>query len=502
MDRFADSTTHKDSMFRVPRTPWMSGLLIFLMLLIFAVDTFTPLDMAVAVMYVVVVLLSASVWQRRGVLLVTAMCMALTVASYLLTHTLEFSGAAAGRMTVGLLAIGITCFLALRGQRATNELLAREEALLRSEAFLAGTQRISKTGSFSFTAPGGAMYWSDEAARIFGYPLDVAPTMELVLGRSAPDDRAQVRAAMERALGADGVVDLRHRLVMPDGRLKYVHVLAEPRYDKQGACEYLGAITDVTAAVLAEQALHSAQLQLAHATRVTMLGELAASIAHEVNQPLAAISTNGEACLRWINRPQPDLAEARATVASILEASARATGVIKRIRALARRSDPQHAVLDLNAVAEESVDLVRRELNSHRVALTLNLAPELPPVCGDRVQLQQVIINLLMNASQAMAACAPGAALLALDTGVDDAGKVRLCVSDSGPGIAADAAPRLFEAFYSTKEDGMGMGLPICRSIIETHGGRIWLGASAPGSPLAGATIVFSLPAYEPDRPD
>lgn len=368
-------------MFRVPSTPWMSALLICLTLTIFAVDTFTPLDMAVAVMYVVVVLLSASVWQRRGVLLVTAMCLGLTVASYLLTHTLEFSGAASGRMMVGLLAIGITALLAVRGQSATNALLAREEALRRS------------------------------------------------------------------------------------------------------------------------------QLLLAHATRVTMLGELAASIAHEVNQPLAAISTNGEACLRWMNRPQPDLAEARATVSSILEASARATGVIKRLRALARRSDPQHMALDLNAVASESVDLVRRELNSHNVTLALTLAPDLPPVCGDRVQLQQVIINLLMNACQAMAACAPGQALLALHTGIGPGigpgpganGAVQLSVSDSGPGIAADAVPRMFEAFYSTKEDGMGMGLPICRSIIETHGGRIWAAPTAPDSSLAGATIIFCLPAHEPE---
>lgn len=360
-------------MFRVPSTPWLSGLLICVTLLIFAVDTFTPLDMAVAVMYVVVVMLSASVWQRRGVLLVTGICLALTVGSYLLTHTVVFSGAAAGRMVVGLLAIGITSFLTLRGQSATNALLARE------------------------------------------------------------------------------------------------------------------------------QALHSARAQLAHATRVTMLGELAASIAHEVNQPLAAISTNGEACLRWMNRPQPDLAEARAAVASILEASARATAVIRRIRALARRSDPRHAALDLNAVAGDSVDLVRRELNTHGVALTLDLAPGLPPVCGDRVQLQQVIINLLMNATQAMAACTPGRALLALHTRLADDGDLRLSVSDSGPGIAADAAPRLFEAFYSTKEDGMGMGLPICRSIIETHGGRIWAGQPAPDGGLAGATITFSLPAHEPD---
>ncbi|NVM77162.1 PAS domain S-box-containing protein [Duganella sp. SG902] len=469
------------------------------MLLIFAIDTFSPLDMAIAVMYVVVVLLSASIWARRGVLLATAACLSLTILSYVLTHSEVFSAAAAGRLLVGLLAIGVTSVLVLRGQAATNELLAREDALRRSEAFLAGTQRISKTGSFSFKSPGGEMYWSDEAARIYGYPLDVAPTMERILAHTAPEDRHVVQAAIDQSLRCEGPVELRHRLLLPDGQLKYVHVLSHPRQNKDGECEYLGALTDVTAAVLAEQALHRSQVQLAHATRVTMLGELAASIAHEVNQPLAAISTNGEACLRWLNRPRPELDEARATVTSILEASARATGVIKRIRALARRSDPQYAELDLKSVVEESVDLVRRELNNHHVALMLGLAPDLPPVYGDRVQLQQVFINLLMNAIQAMAACQPCQAVLTVQTQRNADGALQVSVSDSGPGIPPADVPRLFEAFYSTKEDGMGMGLPICRSIIENHGGRIWAQHAAQDFPVAGATIIFTLPVHEPD---
>jgi two-component system sensor kinase FixL len=486
-------------MFLVSSTRWLSALLVLMTMAIFTVDTFSPLDMAIAVMYVVVVLLSASVWRRRGVMLATGVCMLLTLASYGLTHTIAFSGPASGRMTVALLAIGITSFLALRGQAATNELLAREEALRRSEAFLAGTQRISKTGSFSFKSPSGEMHWSAEAARIFGYDTGVTPTMEHVLRHTAPEDRAMVRASFEQSMRAEGPVELRHRLLMPDGELKYVHVLARPRHSHNGDCEYLGALTDITASVLAEQALHRSQVQLAHATRVTMLGELAASIAHEVNQPLAAISTHGEASLRWMNRPQPDLDEARASLSSILEASARASSVIKRIRALARRSDPRHAALELNLVVEESVDLVRRELNNNHVALMLQLEPNLAPVRGDRVQLQQVIINLLMNAIQAMAGCAPGQAVLALQTRRLTDGSQELSVSDSGPGIPADAMPRLFEAFYSTKEDGMGMGLPICRSIIETHGGRIWARQPAPDGPVAGATILFSLPAHEPD---
>ncbi|MYM67865.1 PAS domain-containing protein [Pseudoduganella sp. FT55W] len=475
----------------------MSALLICLMLLIFAIDTFSPLDMAIAVMYVVVVLISSSIWGRRGVLQATASCIGLTLLSYVLTHSEVFSAAASGRLLVGLLAICVTCVLVLRGQAATNALLAREEALRRSEAFLAGTQRISKTGSFSFKTPSGEMCWSDEAARIYGYPLDLKPTMELVLAHTAPEDRGIVQASMEQSLRGESEVEVRHRLLMPDGELKYVHVLARPRHTNDGEIEYLGALTDVTAAVLAEQALHRSQVQLAHATRVTMLGELAASIAHEVNQPLAAISTNGEACLRWLNRPQPELDEARASVTSILEASARATGVIKRIRALARRSEPQQAELDLKAVAEESVDLVRRELNNNHVALMLGLTPNLPPVLGDRVQLQQVFINLLMNAIQAMAACPPGQAVLTVQTYLNADGALQVTVSDSGPGIPPAAVPRLFEAFYSTKEDGMGMGLPICRSIIENHGGRIWAKPSAPDSPVAGATILFTLPVHD-----
>lgn len=485
-------------MFRVTSTPLLSALLVSLTLLIFLVDTFTPLDVAIAVMYVVVVLLSANMWRRRGVIMTSAICLALTLFSYVLTHTIVFSGPAAGRMMVSLLAIGITAFLALRGQAATDELLAREEALRRSEEFLAGTQRISKTGSFSFKSITGEMYWSDESARIFGYDTDVVPTMELVLQRTVPEDRHLVRASMEQALqGGDKFLDLHHRLTMPDGELKYVHVLAKPRFNKIGACEYLGALTDVTAVVLAEQALHRSQVQLAHAARVSMLGELAASIAHEVNQPLAAIATNGEASLRWMNRPQPDLGEAQAAVTSILAACTRASGVIQRIRALARRSDPQHAVLDLNGVAEESVELMQRELNIHQVLLSLELAPDLPPVHGDRVQLQQVIINLLMNAMQAMATCAPGQAVLVLRTRLQDDGMLQLSVSDSGAGIASADMPRLFEAFYTTKPDGMGMGLPICRSIIDTHGGRIWARRAAPEDTVSGATVIFSLPAMD-----
>ena len=299
-----------------------------------------------------------------------------------------------------------------------------------------------------------------------------------------------MRAAIDQVMRCEGELDVRHRLQLPDGQIKYVHVLAHPTYDQDDHCEYLGALMDVTASVLAEQALHESQVQLAHVTRVTMLGELAASIAHEVNQPLAAIATNGEASLRWLNRPQPNLDEACAAIGSLLEASRRATEVIQRIRALARRSDPNHLPLDFNAVAEEAAALVRRELGSHAVILKLELAPGLPQVRGDKVQLLQVLINLMMNAMQAMQGCEAGNASLLLRTALDADGAVQCHITDSGPGIATEHLPHLFEAFFSTKADGMGMGLPICRSIVETHGGRIW----ARSTPGLGATLSLSLP--------
>ncbi len=471
----------------------LSSSLVLLTLCIFIMDAWTELDIAIAVLYVVVILLSARVCTRSGVIAVGAVCCMLTLIAYAMSRPATFSAAALGQLLVSLAALGITAFLTLRNQAATNALLQREEALRRSQAFLAGTQRISRTGSFSFKPPEGQMHWSAEAARIYGYPEHVIPTIALVRQRVLPEDAGLLLAAIEQGLRADGPVDIRYRLLLPGGELRYVHVLANLIRDDAGQHEYLGALIDVTAEMLAEQALHRSQTQLAHVTRVTTLGELAASIAHEVNQPLAAISANGEACLRWIARPQPDLDEASAAVRRMLAASGRAGAVIHRVRLLARKGDPRHVLLDLNEVAEETALLVKRELNSHNVVLVMELAPVLPAIRGDRVQLQQVIINLLINGMQAMENCVPGRALLKLRTAINDDGAPQLGVSDTGPGIGSEHVPQLFDAFFTTKEDGMGMGLPICRAIIEAHGGRIW----AEARPAKGAMLQFSLPAMQ-----
>jgi C4-dicarboxylate-specific signal transduction histidine kinase len=251
--------------------------------------------------------------------------------------------------------------------------------------------------------------------------------------------------------------------------------------------------TDITAANAAQEALHRAQSQLAHAGRVATLGELSASIAHEVNQPLAAIVTNGEAALRWLARAEPDLGEAQDALKRVIKDGERASDVIRRIRSMTRKSEQQAALLDLNGLIEESLALLQREIAGHRIALELDLAPPLPRVEADRIQLQQVLINLLLNAVQAMEAVAPEQRRLRIRTLVDQAGDARVEIEDSGGGFDAETESNLFAAFFTTKPSGMGMGLSICRSILEMSGGRIW----AARNQGAGATFSISLPAKD-----
>ena len=479
-------------MFQSPSPHLRAAGVVLLTLAIFAVDAFTALDIAIAVLYVVVVLCATSVWSRRGVLLTGVACVMLTVGAFALTHHELFSSPMA-RCLVSVAAISITTALAMAGMAATDALRQRSESLRLSEAFLASTQRISRTSSFRFQAPGGALYWSDEAARIYGVGLDVQPTFALVRDRTHPDDVHLLTSVVEQADRGEATIELRHRLRMPDGAVKHVHMIARLAAVDRGQYEYLGALMDVSAAHEAAEALHRTQAQLAHATRVTTLGELAASIAHEVNQPLAAVATNGNACLRWLNRPEPNLGEARLALDRILADTHRASEVIKRIRALARKGEAQRLPLDINGLLRETAALVQRELSNHRIVLELRLAPALPLVAGDAVQLQQVVINLLMNAMQAIDGSGPDwlrrQQRIMLSTRLDD-GQVEIEVCDTGPGLSELQAGRLFEAFYTTKADGMGMGLAICRSIVDAHGGRIR--ALAHDGP--GATLVFTLP--------
>ena len=239
-----------------------------------------------------------------------------------------------------------------------------------------------------------------------------------------------------------------------------------------------------------EEELHTAQAQMAHMARMTMMGELTSSIAHEVNQPLAAVVTNGDACLRWLGNEPPNLNKARESVTGIIREANRASEIIKRIRALAKKTPPQKTLLAVNEAIEEAIGLVGAELARHRVSLLKELGPDLPPVSGDRVQFQQVILNLIANGIDAMDAVNERPRELFISSKSIDDGRVLISVSDCGAGIGQGSADHLFEAFFTTKQHGMGLGLSISRTIVEGHGGRLW----AMANELHGATFQFTLP--------
>jgi signal transduction histidine kinase len=294
--------------------------------------------------------------------------------------------------------------------------------------------------------------------------------------------------------------DFVYSVLSESGSPVYVRASGKPVFGAKGNfLGYRGTGADITSIIRAdhaEEALRKAQMELAHVTRVTTLGELTASIAHEVSQPLAAIISNAEACLQWLDREVPDLHAARRSAEWIIEDGNRASEVMRRVRALAKKTDVEKAPLDVNNVVGEVIALVQRELISHRVSLQTKLAPALPPILGDRVQLQQVIINLVMNGIEAMQPVMDRPRELVIRSRQDEAQQVLVSVTDCGVGISAENADRLFNAFFTTKASGMGMGLSICRSIVEAHDGRLWTEANVP----CGTTFQFTLPAKVADQ--
>lgn len=364
-----------------------------------------------------------------------------------------------------------------------------EDALKRNEAFLAEAQRLSSTGGFCWHLSDDTLTWSDEVYRIFEVPLGAPATLELTRTRLHPDD---VPAFLEMRLRqmAD-VRDFEHdyRLIMPDESIKYLHVVAHATRDPQGRPIYNAAVQDVTQRKLSEDALGKARAELARVSRVTSLGALTASIAHEVNQPLSGIVTNASTCLRMLASEPPNLDGARETARRTIRDGHRASDVIMRLRALFTNKQATTEPVDLNEATREVIALSASELQRSRVSLRMELA-EVPPVVGDRVQLQQVILNLLLNASDAMSDVHDRPRQILIRTERDESDRVRLTVRDAGVGFDPQGAERLFDAFYTTKRGGMGIGLSVSRSIIESHQGRLW--ATPNDGP--GATFAFSIP--------
>jgi signal transduction histidine kinase len=367
-----------------------------------------------------------------------------------------------------------------------------EGALGRSEAYLAEAQQLSHTGSFGWKVASGDLVWSKQTYQIFGVDETVKPTIDLVLQRVHPDDQELVRREIAGAAQGGQDYEYEHRLLMPNGAIKHLHVRAHRVKYQSGAEEIVGALTDVTATREAQEASHTAHAELARVSRVTALAQMSASIAHEVNQPLAAIATNAAAGLRWLTREVPEVDEARACVSHVLEEANRAGEVIRSVRDLARRADPELVPVDINEVIDEAVALLKPDTLTHCVTVRLQLASGLPLVRGDRVRLQQVIINLAINGVQAMATVTGRARVLTIRTEQRESDQVLVAVQDVGIGTGPEDLDQLFSAFYTTKPDGMGMGLSISRSIIEAHGGQVWASRNI-GS---GMTFQFAVPAY------
>ena len=366
-----------------------------------------------------------------------------------------------------------------------------ERALRRSEAFLAEGQHLGRIGSFSWRVSTDEITWSTELYRIYELEIGVPVTFELIRSRVHPEDVSLIeKMRMVDGAREDGHdFEWKYRLLMPDRSIKYMHAVAHATRDRDGQLEYIASVQDVTARRLAEEASDKARSELAHVARVMTLGMLTASIAHELNQPLSGIVTNASTCLRMLAADPPNVEGARETARRTIRDGNRASEVITRLRALFSKKDAATEPVNLNDAALEVIALSLADLQKNGVVLRPELADDLPLVTGDRVQLQQVILNLVLNASDAMSGVNDRPRRLVIRTERED-DRARLTVQDMGVGIEPYGMEKLFEPFYTTKSGGMGIGLSVSRSIIESHHGRLW--ATLNDGP--GAAFSFSIP--------
>jgi signal transduction histidine kinase len=371
---------------------------------------------------------------------------------------------------------------------------AAEEELRRSETLLAQGQKLSRTASWTLQPATGEMRWSAELFDIFGTDREgVSPSFQLFRDRVHADDRARFDAAIAMAVEGSASFSCEVRITRGGGAIRHVHALGEVHSDPSRGKEVIGTVMDLTDRKRTEQALHDAEAELARTLRLATMTELTASIAHEINQPLAAIVANASACVRFLARRPAAVGDAREAADCIVNDGSRAGEVIARIRALLSKQGPRHVVVDVNGIIGDVIHLLRATLDRQRVAVQTELATSLPAVMGDAVQLQQVLVNLVTNAVEAMSENRDRARAVTIRSEVDATGAVLVMVEDTGTGLDPQEIDRIFDSFYTTKPEGIGVGLSISRSIIEAHGGQL---SAFPVLPH-GARFAFALPAVE-----
>jgi PAS domain S-box-containing protein len=375
-----------------------------------------------------------------------------------------------------------------------NDMIVRLQGLYseqqRREAYLAEAQRLSHTGSWAWKVGAKRLFWSAETFQIFGFDsTTTTQTVEGFLERVHPDDRASIEQTHTEVYGGKDA-EYNYRIILPDSSIKYITGVVHPVSNESGeVIEFVGTVMDVTERKRAEEErerLRQVQADLAYLSRVTTMGELTASLAHEIRQPITAATTNAKTCLRWLGRDQPDVEEAREAAARLVKDVTRAAEIISRISQLFKKGALQRELVDVNELILEMIVLLRSEANRYSISIRTELAEHLPHITADRVQLQQVFMNLMLNGIDAMKETKGE---LTIKSEACD-GQVVISVSDTGVGLPPAQADQIFDAFFTTKDKGTGMGLPISRSIIESHGGRLWVADDS----ARGATFQFTLP--------
>lgn len=366
---------------------------------------------------------------------------------------------------------------------------AAEEHLRETFAAMIKHQQVSKSGDFRYDTTTGISRGTVETYRMFGFPEDtVEATQEQWVATIHPEDKARILDQLSEAIAVRGPLRFEYRIVLADGTQKFIRCEGEPDLQFDGVLTYYGVLSDVTERKQIEEAQRRMELELTTALRLASMGELAGSIIHEVNQPLAAIAASADACRRWISAGPERTERALASLDRVIQESRRAAAVVAGLKSLTRNVAPAVAPLDLNSATREVCTLLLGDLAREKVLLNTDFEAALPPAKGDRVHVQQIVMNLARNAIEAMQG-RPTDRTLSISTRRDEGG-VLLTVSDSGPGVDSAQLPRLFEPLYTTKKDGMGLGLSISRKIAGAYGGRLWADASS----ASGATFYLSLP--------